>query len=366
MTFSRQIQLSVIVPTYNERESIGPLIISLAVVLEGIDWEVIVVDDNSADGTAEYVRELAESDGRVRCIQRIGRRGLASAVMEGFLASSAVMIAVMDADGQHDERLLVQMFEKLRQNAADIVVGSRYLAEGSTGSLATSRVGMSRVATRLASWLMATSITDPMSGFFMFRRTALVPVFGKLSAQGFKILLDMIVSGGRALRIIELPYEMRSRVQGESKLDVFVAFEFILYLIDKLIGRWVPLRFLMFAAVGTTGVVVHAVALLVFHKQLELAFISSQALATVVAMTSNFLINNIFTYRDQRLHGVGLLRGLLSFYLACSIGALLNVQFASLLYESQGAWLFAGICGALVGAVWNYAMTKTFTWNGRG
>lgn len=331
--------------------------------LDGLSWEVIFVDDDSKDGTANVVRELASSDGRVRCVQRIGRRGLSSACVEGMLASTAPVLAVMDADLQHDEKLLAPMFAVLTGDRdVDIVVGSRYVEGGSVGDWDRSRAGISRFATRLSHLVVPAQLTDPMSGFFMLRRSTLAMSVHRLSAIGFKILTDLFASSPRPLVFKELPYRFSQRLHGESKLDSVVAWEYGMLLLDKLVGHIVPVRFIGFAAVGGLGVIVHFLVLGIAFKALHAPFMPSQALATVLAMTFNFAVNNVLTYRDVRLRGWRWLTGWLSFVAVCSVGAFANVGVASYLYQANNGWVPAAIAGILVGVVWNYVATTTFTW----
>ncbi|GAC1497946.1 MAG: glycosyltransferase family 2 protein [Steroidobacteraceae bacterium] len=358
-------ELSIIVPTFNERENIAELIERLALCLTDCSWEVIVVDDDSPDGTADLVREHAAMDSRVRCLQRIGRRGLSSACVEGMLATTARFLAVIDADLQHDERLLPQMLDMLKQGDTDIVVGSRYAPGGDISDWDARRARMSRLAMRLSRVLVPSELTDPMSGFFMMRRSVLDGSAHRLSAIGFKILTDVFASFPRPLRFKELPYRFRVRRAGESKLDSVTAWDYVMLLLDKLIGRWVPVRFLAFTIVGASGVTVHlAVLTLLFHG-LHQSFVASQGAATLCAMTFNFTVNNVLTYRDMRLLGVRWLRGWASFVLACSIGGIANLGVASTIYGFGRGWFPAAIAGISVGAVWNYAVTMMLTW-GRG
>ncbi|MBF0159358.1 MAG: glycosyltransferase family 2 protein [Magnetococcales bacterium] len=356
------VELTVVIPAFNERLNVEPMVQALDTVLSGVRWEVIFVDDDSPDGTAEAVRHIAQQDSRVRCLHRIDRRGLSSACIEGMMASSAPCLAVMDADFQHDEKLLPQMLQQLQQKEdLDLVIGSRYIDGGSTGALPESRVGISRFATWLARLVLGVSISDPMSGFFMLKRTLLMQVIGRLSQQGFKILLDLLTSGVE-VRYLELPYVMRSRERGESKLDILVSGEFLLLLLDKRLGYLLPPKFLMFVAVGLIGASLHLLLLGLLYLHGNVAFWLAQSGATLLAMTSNFLLNNQFTYRDRRLRGKQLLYGLLMFYLLCSLGALINIRIASSLYDLALPWWLSGLLGAGVGTVWNYAMTLTFTW----
>lgn len=358
-------QLSVVVPTFNERDNVVALYRKLEVALTGISWEVIYVDDNSPDGTSDVVRKLAAEDPRVRCIRRIGRRGLSGACIEGILASSAPCTAVMDADLQHDETQLPKMLALLESGAAELVVGSRYIDGGSADSFNSQRAGFSKLATSVAKRLLRVEIADPMSGFFMIRRERFEQLAPQLSTQGFKILLDVVATAHGTLRVTEIPYTFGSRLHGESKLDSMVALDFLGLVLAKLTHDAVSLRFLLFALVGSAGVVVHFTGLFVALEVLQWPFPESQACGAILAMTSNFLLNNFLTYRDQRLKGLGILRGLLLFYLVCGVGLLANVGVAFSVYDQEPIWWLAGAAGALMGVVWNYAVSSLFVWRKR-
>lgn len=361
--------LSVIVPSYNERDNIAPLYDKLARALAGIDWEMIVVDDNSPDGTAEVARELARRHPNVRCIHRIGRRGLSSACIEGVHASAAPYFAVIDADHQHDETRLPAMLARA-EAGDDIVVGSRYVGEGSAGEglSATREVG-SRLATRLAAALTGVTITDPMSGFFLMGREVFDEVAPRLSKEGFKILLDIVVSAtryrrrsGEPLHVSEVPYTFRPRHAGESKMSPLIVAQFLGLLVSKTVGGVLPASFLLFSMVGGTGVLVHLAVLWLTHERLAFSFAMAQLTATLVAMTTNFVLNNELTYADKRLRGGRFWIGLLSFYLVCSFGTLANVSVASWIYQADPNLFLAGIAGAIMSVVFNYSVTRVFTW----
>jgi dolichol-phosphate mannosyltransferase len=194
-------ELTVIVPTLNEKENLAPLLASLQAALHGVRWEAVFVDDDSTDGTADELRVIARRDSRVRCLQRIGRRGLATACIEGVLASAAPYVAVMDADMQHDERILPEMLVALKRDRYDLVIGSRYIAGGGTGDWNRTRAEISSLATHLSRIICKTDIADPMSGFFMVRRSIFENAMRNLSGQGFKILLDLVASTGKPLQI---------------------------------------------------------------------------------------------------------------------------------------------------------------------
>src|SRR6478736_7535490 len=288
-------QLAVIVPTFNERDNVTTLFRRLEVALAGVSWEVVFVDDNSPDGTWDVVRGLARQDSRVRCIRRIGRRGLSGACIEGILASSAPYVAVIDADLQHDETQLPKMLLLLASDQADLVVGSRYIEGYKSEGFNKQRAGASALATEVAKKMLRVEIADPMSGFFMVRRDRFEQLAPKLSVHGFKILLDLVATAQGNLRAVEIPYTFGARQHGESKLDSMVALDFLGLVLAKLTNDIVSLRFILFAMVG----------------------------------------------------GVGLLA---------------NVGVAFSVYDQEPIWWLAGMAGALMGVVWNYAMSGLFVW----
>jgi len=358
-------ELSVVVPTYNERDNVPLVVELLKRTLEDVSWEVIFVDDNSPDGTAAAVRALGAADHRVRCIRRIGRRGLAGACIEGMLSSQARYIAVLDADLQHDETLLAAMLERIRNGDVDVVVGSRYIPGGSADSFTSKRRFMSRLSHVAAHAITKVELSDSGSGFYMIRRDAVEGLAPRLSSQGFKLLLDIMTTARGTLRAAELPYTFRERQHGESKLDSHVVLDFAALLVAKLTNDAVSFRFLMFCFVGLTGVVIHMAALQVAIEPLALRFGVAQVAATVLAVCWNFALNNMLTYRDQRLSGWRFLTGLLRFQLICAVGAISNVGAAAWLYDYQQNWWLAGLGGALMSAVWNYVVSAAFVWRPR-
>jgi dolichol-phosphate mannosyltransferase len=355
-------EISVVVPTLSEVGNVLELHARLARSLAAEDWELIFVDDDSPDGTADMVRALAQRDRRVRCIQRIGRRGLSSAVVEGALSSSAPLLAVMDGDLQHDESILPALIGELRSRGLDLAIGSRYVEGGSTGEWRRSRALMSRFAARLARGLVPADLRDPMSGFFVVRSSAVREAARRLSGYGYKVLLDLFASAPRPLRYVEVPYVFGSRRHGESKLDSLVIWEYLMLLADKRFGHVVPPRLLLFAVVGGSGVVAHYAVLSLLYLGAGVPFAIAQTSAAAVAMTSNFFLNNLLTYRDKRLHGSRLLRGLASFYVVCSLGALANIGIAAYAFAQRTGWALSAAAGILVGLLWNYLATARFTW----
>ena len=359
------VELAVVIPTFNEIGNVDELLTRLEKTLAGIAWEAVFVDDDSPDGTAAHVQALGRVDPRVRCLRRVGRRGLSSACVEGMLATGAPFIAVMDADLQHDETVLPRMLAALRDEGFDLAVGSRYIKGGGVKDWDASRQKISSLATALSQSLLKLKLNDPMSGFFMICRPAFEASVYSLSSIGFKILVDLVVSSPRPLRIKELPYEFRNRFTGDSKLDNRVAWDYLMLLADKTVGRFVPARLVSFAAIGSFGVLVHLAVLWVMRGLTGQDFAAAQTTAVLVAMVGNFFLNNALTYRDQQLRGWGILPGLLKFMAACSLGAFANVGVATYLHSSAGGsghWVLSALAGILVGTVWNYGATAWLVW----
>ena len=356
-------ELSVILPTYNERENVPVMLSLLADVLKNVDYEVIVVDDDSYDGTAGLVRELAQSNPRLRIIQRIHRRGLASACVEGMMASSAPYLAVMDADLQHDERILPAMLDLLQRESLDVVVGSRHVAGGSMGEFQKNRVVLSDMGRGLANLFGKVPVTDPMSGYFVLTRKYLDEVVHSLSAKGFKILLDLLLSSKRPVHVKEVPYTFRNRLRGESKLEPLVGLEYLDLLVDKTLGQWLPTTYLFFAFVGGLGLLFHIVLVFLLINFSRLSLLTAQTLSSVVIIAFNFALNNQLTFRSVRLRGLRMLQGLAIFYACCFVGLVANVRFAEYLSSFRVPWYAASLAGIIVGSVWNFGISRATIWN---
>jgi dolichol-phosphate mannosyltransferase len=354
--------LAVVVPAYNEHDNIGPLLETLTRVLGSIAWELIVVDDDSPDGTAALVRAIGARDARVRCIRRIARRGLAGACLEGILATQARFVVVMDADLQHDARLLVPMFERLRSGRADLVIGTRMPDELGGPGMSKLRWRISGLANAMARRLLRQPVSDPMSGFFMIDRGIVEALAPRLSTQGFKLLLDIVMTARGSLRIEELSYRFGARQRGESKLDARVGFDFLGLLVSKATGDVLSTRFLFFATVGALGLAVHFVALSFGMEIARLPFSTSQSLATVIAIAGNFVLHNALTYRDSRLSGWRYVTGLVRFYVVASIGAAANIGMSNWMFADNRTWWVAGLAGGFLGVVWNYTAASLFVW----
>ncbi len=358
------LQLAIILPTLNERENIAPLVERIDAALAGIGWEAIFVDDNSADGTAEEARRLAQSDPRLRVIQRIGRRGLASAAIEGMCATAAPYVAVMDADHQHDPALLPAMLVAVQSGVCDVAVASRFVAGGSAQGLSSDRrEAGSNLANRLARRLTGVGLSDPMSGFFLTEAARLRALAPHLSGIGFKVLLDILAASRPPLRVQEFALQLAPRRAGASKLDRAVAFEFLVGLYERSFGRFIPVRFALFGTVGGAGVVVHFAVVALLFQLLGSGFALAQGIATITAMSFNFWLNNFLTYRDRQLRGIAaIVQGWLGFCATCAVGAFANVAAASYLQANGVHWALAVLAGIALGSVWNYALSSRFVW----
>jgi len=370
------LELAVVLPTYNERKNIATMVERLDKALAGIAWEVVIVDDNSPDGTSDEARRLALSDPRVRCIQRIGRRGLASAAIEGMCSTAAPVVAVMDADHQHAPELLPGMLAAIESGEYDLSYASRVAEGASTEEWGRpDRVKASNLANRIANKVTGVELTDPMSGYFMLRSATLRADAHRLSGVGFKILLDILATVEQPLRVKEFPMHFAARAEGESKLDQTVVFEFLVGLYDKWLGRFIPTRFALFGTVGALGVGVQLGALwvmlhLVFGERFvygnwseSTTFNVANTVAALVAMTFNFVLNNELTYSDKRLRGLGpVLKGWAQFALTCSLGLLTNVGSAAVLKGMGINDVVAVIAGIVLGSVWNFALSNKFVW----
>ncbi len=373
---AKPLELAIVLPTLNERDNLAPLVERLDKALAGVSWEAIFVDDNSPDGTSDAARELSLRDPRVRVIQRIGRRGLASAAIEGMMATAAPVVAVMDADHQHDPKLLPAMLKAVAGGECDIAVASRFAEGASTDDWGRpDRVKASNIANAIARKVTGVDLSDPMSGYFMLPAEKLREAAPHLSGVGFKILLDILATAEEKLRVREFPLSFAARASGESKLDRTVVFEFLVGLYDKWLGRIIPTRFALFGTIGAMGVVVHMAVLAAFltvaggtlEGQLVSAFEVGQTLAAVVAMTFNFFLNNALTYADKRLTGVAAMtKGWIKFGITCSVGLLANVGVAAVLVRFGFHAYPAALAGIVIGSVWNFALSSRFVWGRYG
>jgi dolichol-phosphate mannosyltransferase len=358
--------LSVIVPTYREAANVPRLFERLVRTLDGLPWEMVVVDDDSSDGTYDVAFAIAQRDPRMRCLRRVNRAGLAGAVIEGWLSSSADYVAVIDGDLQHDESILPQMYAALENGEGNLAIGARVPDPTQPGGLSPARQRLSDLGKWFFGLISGVDVADPMSGFFMTKRELVARFAPKLSPDGFKILVDLVLTARTGLKVVEIPYVFRPRTAGESKLSPLVGLDFLGLVAHHASGGVLPVRFVLFALIGGVGLIVHlAVLTLLVDGGESYPFTASQTAATIAAMGSNFLLNNEITYRNRRYSGLGIVTGFLLFAALCGIGAVANINVASVLYHSHRGWTVAGVTGALIGLVWNYAASNTFVWRAR-
>lgn len=356
--------LSVIVPTYCEAENVPRLFAKLTQSLKDYPWDMIIVDDNSPDETYNVAFTLARTHPNVRCLRRIHRSGLAGAVIEGWLSTSADFVAVIDGDLQHDESLLPIMYTALLNGEADLAIGTRIADPTQAQGLSPLRQRLSNLGKWVFARIAGIHIEDPMSGFFMIKRSIIAQSVENLSPDGFKILVDLLLTTGFRLKIAEIPYVFRPREVGKSKLSPLVGIDFLGLVAHHASKGLLPTRFVLFALIGGVGLGVH-LSLLTWLINSGYDFTTSQTYATLAAMISNFILNNEITYRATQYRGLSQITGFLLFATLCSVGAIANVNLAHVLYNWRHGWELAGLAGACIGVVWNYAASTTFVWRKR-
>jgi dolichol-phosphate mannosyltransferase len=353
--------ISLIICTLNEAESIAGVLAEVGARLSGASYEILVVDDSVDDATAAVVRRYAARDNRIRLIRRVGARGLASACTVGWAQARGDILGVFDGDGQHDPGMLLPLANRLLEADADVAIASRFLS-GEGPGLSGFRRALSEIGIRLSACAIGARATDPLAGFFFMRRRWYEAIQPRLTGLGFKILIDVLASGKRPPKVVELPTALRARTGGGSKLDLRVMIELAAQLVEKRSLGLVSARFAMFASVGATGLALHML-LLTALVGAAAPFWVAQCSATACAMVSNYALNNIFTYRDLRHRGRAWWTGLASFGLACTSGALISQLVGLALSNLHAPSILAGGAGAVSGALWNYWSTSRVAWN---
>jgi dolichol-phosphate mannosyltransferase len=353
------LQVSVVVPTYNEAGNIPMIYDSLAEALAGRAWELVIVDDDSPDGTADAARALSLKHDNVRCIQRVQDRGLASAVHWGVQAAHGEAIVVMDGDLQHEPALIPQMLDAL-QAGHDIVSGSRFM-KGAAPGLSDLRRRLSDWGNRLTNRFLGTALSDPLTGFFATSRRLFLDSIPQMQADGFKVFFDLVYHN-RRVTIRELPFEFQPRRHGESKLQLYVLWLLACDIVSKLSRGMLPPRLVSFVGVGLIGSIFHF-SILYASMGMGAVFWMAQAIATVVAMVFNFTINNVLTYSDDRLRGAAFYKGLLLYSLIASVGIVANVSTAQITYISlKGHTFIAASTGLVIDVIWRFVVSNRLIW----
>ena len=360
-------KISIIIPTYNELENIEPLLHKISSLSSVYDTELLVIDDDSPDGTAEKVMSLFNEIDNIRLIRRIGRSGLSSAIKEGILNSSGQIAVVMDGDGQHDPKSLNLIIDKIITQKLDIAIGSRFKQESYLSGLSSNRKKGSNIANNCARHTLSTNyshLTDYMSGFFALNLSVTIPFVRRVDVNGFKFLYEILAISKGCLNIAEIPLTFTHRIYGSSKLDLAIFWDFLISLIHSFTLRLIPRRAISFALVGATGVLVQLITTSLLMSFLQMSFLQSLPFAIITAATSNYLVNNILTFRFRRLYGIALLKGLLKFLIVASLPVIANIGLATAFYEYvSNDTTLAQLAGIILVFVWNYAASSALVWN---
>ena len=362
-----KINLSVILPTFNERNNILSLLDELLKLSESYEIELIVVDDSSTDGTSSSVRELAQADRRIRLINRLGRAGLSSAIKEGCLCATGEVLAIMDTDGQHEVRSVANGLKKLIEDKLDFVTGSRFLEESSIKGLSDARKGGSNVANTLARFSLPnrySHLTDFMSGCMILDRQSCISFIERIDVNGFKFFYELLAVSKGKLKGEEIELIFQPRQYGSSKLDIAIVWDFLVSLVHTCLQRSIPRKAISFAFVGSTGVFVQFFVIYSLIWFVGIDFEKALPFAVVIAASSNFLINNALTFRSNRLRNRALIIGLFKFLIVSSLPILANVGLATTFftYVSPNT-LLSQIAGIIVVYIWNYAASSRLVWN---
>ena len=288
--------ISVILPTYNEAENIEIAINKIYQVLGDIDFEIIVVDDDSLDKTWEIVEKLKTSKDKIKLIRRFENKGLSSAIFTGMTEAKGAVILVMDADLQHDEKIIPLLFESIKRDKFQISIGSRDIEGGSYGDLSRKRKITSLIGRWFAHKLLKVNINDPMSGFFAISRSFFKEVKNQINPSGFKILLEFIVRK-QTPRVTEIGYKFKRRMYGDTKLNTTIIVEYLLALIDLRFGWLIPNRFVMFAFVGFSGSLVCFFSFSI-ASFCGLKVLLSVYLGTQIGIFWTYSLNNFFTFSN--------------------------------------------------------------------
>jgi len=359
--------ISVIIPTYNEYKNL-PNILDQLLNLETIfEKEIIIVDDNSSDGTQNLARSYSQNDRRIRLISRLGRSGLSSAIKEGCLCASGDLIVIMDADGQHEPKSILNGLKKFDNKNIDITIGSRFLDESIIKGLSSKRESGSSIANFLARFTLHSrykKLTDYMTGFIILKRNSCIKYIEKIDVNGFKFLYELLSLSKGKLTVIEIPLVFGFREFGQSKLDLAVIWDFLISLIHNFFGRIIPRRAFSFALVGLIGVFVQMFVIYFLLWVTDFDFEKVLPIGVILAATSNYTINNILTFRSNKLSGKNFYFGLFKFLLVASLPIIANIGVVNLFYKQLSSNTFsAQIAGILVVFIWNYAASSRVVWN---
>ena len=355
------IALSVIIPTRNERDNVPRLLEAVRRALDGLDYELVFVDD-STDGTERVLSEAARADPRIVAHHREGGRGLASAVITGIGICRADALAVIDADLQHPPGLLRVMLAQMADTSADVVVASRFLPGAGTPGLGAGRRAISQVTRMLARALLrgARRSTDPLAGYFLVRRAAVDGV--ALRPIGFKILLEILVRG-RITQVADVPCVFEPRAGGDSKATVRQGIELVRQIVALAASNPEDSRLWKFLLVGTTGVILDVIAFWILVHHLGLHVIAAGLVGGAVATLSNFILNNAYTFADRHVEGPSIFfQRMGRYYVTTWAGQAVYLGLLWVLTHLGMVPMLANLIGVLVGGMLNYVVHNMWTW----
>lgn len=355
-------KVSIVLPTFNEKENIPLIIPKIEKALHGFSFEIIVADDDSPDRTWELAEKIASEKEYVRVIRRFHNKGLSPAVMEGFAAAKGEYLIVMDADMQHDERILPDFIQQFEEGA-DFVIGSRKLAGGGVSDWSAVRRFISWGATFLAKIILPKNVSDPMSGYFGVSRKFFDEVGSEINPRGFKILLEFISHSAKR-KLAEIPYVFKSREYGESKLSGAVMIDYLIGLYDLRLGSYIPLRFVKYGLVGVSGILVNQFGLWLGKNLIQWQNEASLILGIELSIITNYFLNNYWTFKDVRINGIYMnIRGLIFFNIICIAGAFINYSAAIFLSEKLLLSIYlSNLLGIALATFWNFFLNVNVTW----
>ncbi len=358
--------ISIVIPTFNEVENIIPLLKKLTLIVNNFEYEIIVVDDDSPDGTSNAVNKYMQFNKKIKLITRIGRSGLSSAIKEGLIFAQGKYLLVLDGDGQHHPSFILNMLEAIKKDKSDIVIGSRFLNTSKLEGLSNERSLGSKIANKMARISLHknySKLTDYLSGCFCVEKEITKKFIRKIEVNGFKFLYELLSLSKGELAVNEVPLIFKERRFGNSKLDIAIVWDFLISIIHNLTLRILPRRAISFGLVGISGVFVQLFITSFLVEIFRIDFYNALPFAVIFAATSNFLINNQVTFRSDRLKDLALLIGLLKFLIVASLPIIANVGITTAFYKYITAdTLIAQIAGIGIVYAWNYLASSSFVW----
>ena len=352
--------VSLVIPTYNEKENIVPLVERLSRAFANQNYEILFVDDNSKDGTVDLISELAARY-PVKVMVRLNERGLATAVLHGFKYARGNIIGVMDADLQHPPEINPSLLKAI-ENGADMAIASRYVRGGGCPNWGLARRIISRGALSLAHVFLPNTrkVKDPMSGFFMFKRDGLDKV--EFQPVGYKILMEMLVMG-KFQNVVEVPFIFEDRSSGRSKMKARQQIDYLRHIFSLMRRKGELVRFLKFIGVGLSGTIVNLGILRLVNALTNWSGYVALVPGIEVSIITNFLLNDFFTFSDRRTGNMKSFFGrLLRYNLVALSGAVINYAIAAGLFTVGLNIYLADFIGIVVAFLWNYFFSTVWAW----